>query len=272
MKNLLLIDTNNWVRVKMSESLGGASIFTLYQEVMANSLAGKIQVFISDGVNSRKKRKEIYPDYKARRKPADQSVYDGINFFKELLINMPSNVWRIEIPEWEADDVIANLVEKSFIGMDLGIISTDRDLTQLRVHQNVETLKEPIVPAKWVKLYKMFVGDSSDNIPGIKGFGDSAWEKLSSDFKDRFTCYLHFTKGKVEEKVLERMLAKEALLSENMKEKVLEENKSGNLYKWYRLVSFFNIPDDLLKIEQGTGKTYLNDEKIEEYFLAGDML
>jgi 5'-3' exonuclease len=265
---MLIYDVNNWVRVKMAESLGGASIVSLYNEVMANSLAGKVQVFVSDGVNSRKKRKEIYPGYKAKRKPADQSIYDGINLFKEMLVNMPQNVLRVEIPEWEADDVIANLVEKTFVGMPIDIVSTDRDLNQLCIHENVKTLKEPLVDARLVKLNKVLVGDSSDNIPGVSGFGPGAWDKLSDDFKKRMVVGLYQGKGKIEDEVLVRMLDKEPLLGKSLKEKIALENRVGLLQQWYRLVSFMNIPDDLLKLESGTGKTYLNDEKIEQLGLG----
>lgn len=267
MKNLLIYDVNNWVRVKMAESLSGASILTLYSEVMANAASGKIQVFVSDGINSRKKRKEIYPEYKAKRKPADQSIYDGINTFKELLVNMPSNILHIEIPEWEADDVIANLCEKIFKGMELGIISTDRDLIQLRIHREIDTLKEPSIPAKWVKLYKMLVGDNSDNIPGVRGFGDAAWEKLSDDFKDRVTVGLHLGKGRIEPDVFSRLVEREDL-GRATKDKLISDNNDGTLYKWYRLVSFMNVPDELLKLESGTGRLYLNDEKIEQMGLG----
>ena len=264
---MLIYDVNNWVRVKMAESLGGASIVSLYTEVMANSIQGKVQVFVSDGVNSRKKRRFLYPEYKAKRKPADQSIYDGINLFKELLVNMPQNVLRIEIPEWEADDVIANLVEKTFVGMPVDVISTDRDLTQLCIHENVKTLKEPNVEAKWVKLYKMLVGDSSDNLPGVSGFGDGAWAKLSDDFKDRLTVGFHLGKGKIEDDVMIRLLEKEDL-GKALKEKVAEANRIGTLSLWWKVVGFMNIPDELLKLESGTGLTYLNDEKIEQLGLG----
>ena len=264
MKNILIIDVNNWVRVKMAESLGGASISTLYQETLANSVAGKLQIFVSDGFNSRKKRKEIYPEYKAKRKKPDQSIFDGINFFKELLVNAPSNVLRIEIPEWEADDVIANLVEKNLKGMEVGIISTDRDLTQLRIHKEVDTLKEPSCEPKWVKLYKMLVGDSSDNIPGVKGFGESAWNKLSDDFKDRMTVYLHLEKGQLNPKVVERLLSKE-ILTEGIKEKIILDIECGNFYKWYRLVSFMDIPLELLKFEVGSGNLKVNEDKFAQF-------
>ena len=267
MKNILIIDTNNWVRVKMSESLGGASIFTLYQETIANSLAGKLQVFVSDGFDSRKKRREIYPEYKAKRKPADQSIYDGINFFKELLDNAPTNVLRIEVPEYEADDVIANLVEKTFAGQEVGIISTDRDLTQLRVHERVDTLKEPTCSAKWVKLYKMLVGDSSDNIPGVKGFGDGAWESLSDDFKDRMTVYLYQEKGLLDKDVVARLLSKEKLGAKTI-QKVVDDIDCGNFYKWYKLVSFIDVPEELLTLKTGSGCTALNEAKIEEYSMG----
>ena len=267
MKNLLIYDVNNWVRVKMAESLGGASILTLFTEVMANSREGKVQVFVSDGINSRKKRRAIYPEYKAKRKPADQSIYDGINTFKELLVNMPTNVLRIEIPEWEADDVIANLCEKTFNGLEVGVISTDRDLTQLRVHPNVDTLKEPNVAPKWVKLYKVLVGDSSDNIPGVKSFGESSWDKLSDDFKDRVTVGLHLGKGTIADDVFCRLVEKENL-GKALKEKLCFENRMGLIKKWWRVVSFMDVPDELLRLESGTGLTYLNDEKIEQYGLG----
>lgn len=251
----------------MCESLGGASIFTLYQETLANSLAGKLQVFVSDGFDSRKKRREIFPGYKAKRKPADQSIYDGIDFFKELLENAPRNVLRIEVPEYEADDVIANLVEKTFVGQEVGIISTDRDLTQLRIHSEVDTLKDPEFPAKWVKLYKMLVGDSSDNIPGVKGFGDGAWGILSDDFKDRMTVYLHLEKGLLDKDVVTRLLAREKLGLKTV-QKILDDIECGNFYKWYRLVSFIDIPEELLTLKTGTGLTYINDSKIEEYSMG----
>ena len=251
----------------MAESLSGASILTLYSEVMANATSCKIQVFVSDGINSRKKRKEIYPEYKAKRKPADQSIYDGINTFKDLLVNMPSNVLRIEIPEWEADDVIANLCEKIFKGMDLGIISTDKDLQVLCIHNNIETLKGPFMNPKWIKLYKMLVGDNSDNIPGVRGFGDAAWVKLSDDFKDRVTVGLHLGKGRIEPDVFSRLVEREDL-GRATKDKLISDNNDGTLYKWYRLVSFMNVPDELLKLESGTGRLYLNDEKIEQMGLG----
>ena len=264
MKNILIIDVNNWVRVKMAESLGGASISTLYQETLSNSMVGKLQIFVSDGYNSRKKRREIYPEYKANRKQPDQSVFDGINFFKELLENAPANVLRIEIPEWEADDVIANLVEKNFKGVEVGIISTDKDLTQLRIHKEVDTLKNPSCEPKWVKLYKMLVGDSSDNIPGVKGFGESAWAKLSDDFKDRMTVYLHLEKGKIEKSVVERMLKKE-IIGEALKEKILTDIESGNFYTWYRLVSFMDIPQELLILKAGSGNLRVNEDKFTQF-------
>ena len=260
---MLIYDVNNWVRVKMAESVGGASILSLYTEIMAKAVSGEIQVFVADGINSRKRRKELYPNYKAKRKPADQSIYDGINLFKELLVNMPQNVLRIEIPEYEADDVIANLVEKNFAGMPLSVISTDKDLTYLQIHKEVKTLKEPPVAAKWVKLYKMLVGDSSDNIPGVSGFGEGAWSKLSDDFKDRVTVGLHLGKGKIEDEVMVRLLERENI-GKALKEKIAFENRMGLLYKWYKLVSFIDIPDNLLCVQSGNGNTYLNDEKIEQ--------
>ena len=112
----------------------------------------------------------------------------------------------------------------------------------------------------------MLVGDSSDNIPGVRGFGDSAWAKLSDDFKDRLTVALFLDKGKVDRATLEYLLRPEEL-SEGMKQKLLEALDSGELYKWYRVVSFMDIPDELLELKPGTGLTYLNEDVFSMFLL-----
>lgn len=275
MQRILIFDMNNWLRVKYAESMGGASLFSLWQELLASSNQKDLIFCVFDGINSRKKRKKIYPDYKAKRKPADQSIYDGMKFFKELLKYAPVNVRTIEVPEYEADDVIATVTIKMASKDDkLDIVSTDRDLTQLRVSPNIGTLKEPIVEPKWVKTYKMLVGDSSDNIPGVKGFGEAAWDKLSSYTKDFLTVLFYLKYGKGEDSLLPKMenylseLLKEEL-SEGMVDKLLTAYKEGSLKVWYDLISFIPVPvkDIQEHFFAGNGRIDIAQERLGNYSL-----
>lgn len=275
MQHILIFDMNNWLRVKYAESMGGASLFSLWQELLASSNQKDLIFCVFDGINSRKKRKKIYPDYKAKRKPADQSIYDGMKFFKELLKYAPVNVRTIEVPEYEADDVIATVTIKMASKDDkLDIVSTDRDLTQLRVSPNIGTLKEPVVEPKWVKTYKMLVGDSSDNIPGVKGFGEAAWDKLSSYTKDFLTVLFYLKYGKGEDSLLPKMesylseLLKEEL-SEGMVDKLLTAYEEGSLKVWYDLISFIPVPvkDIQEHFFAGNGRIDIAQERLGNYSL-----
>jgi hypothetical protein len=267
-----IIDGNNWIRVKMEESLGGASISNLWYESLADS---DPQIFVFDGFNSRAKRRAIYPEYKAKRKPADQSFFDGLNFFKELLVNAPSYISHIEIPEYEADDVIANLavLYSTMNGGDnqpISIISTDKDLTQLRVLPNVTTLAEPKVEPKWVLLYKMFVGDSSDNIKGVAGFGDVSWEKTSRYWKD-YMSVLFWNLWKTDNNSdgdsdwTEQVVA--ACADEGMSDKMLDKIWNTDFKTLYRLISFYRIEPSLLvqHLHRGDNRTDLAIEKLTKY-------
>lgn len=274
MRNILIYDMNNWIRVKLSELTGLSPLLTLWQELLATSNQKDFIFCVFDGINSRKKRKEIYPEYKAKRKPADQSIYDGMKFFKEILKNAPANVRMIEVPECEADDVIANICCFMCQPEDkIGIVSTDRDLTQLRILPNVTTLKEPLVKPKWVKTYKTLVGDPSDNIKGILGFGDAAWNKLSDYMKDFLTVYFYEKFEKRDEilPVLEReihpLLREE--VSDSMYEKIITALDDGELEKWYRLVSFIYIDQKeiLSHFTIGNGEVEKATDKLNEYSL-----
>lgn len=281
MRRILIYDMNNWLRVKMAESMGGASLFTLWQEILAGANQKDLIFCIFDGVNSRKKRKAIYPAYKAKRKPADQSIYDGMKFFKELLKYAPINVKTVEVPEYEADDVIATITVKMASNDDkMDIVSTDRDLTQLRISPNIGTLKEPAVEPKWVKTYKMLVGDPSDNIPGVKGFGEAAWNKLSDYAKDFLTVFFYLEYGKEEDLVLfsdllqsmqgslENLLAEE--LSEVLANKIADAYHSGELQTWYNLVSFIPVPvkDIQEHFFAGNGQIDMAQEKLGTFSLT----
>jgi 5'-3' exonuclease, N-terminal resolvase-like domain len=131
-------------------------------------------------------RRAVYPDYKLHRTPPKlDGFYEMAEFVKDLL--KYTSVYQVQVPEREADDVIASL-SQSYSGP-VHIHSNDGDLTQLLVKPNVTTDATFKVHPQFVRLFKTCVGDSSDNIKGIPGLGEGTWDDL-----DRQQVLLEFTK------------------------------------------------------------------------------
>ena len=143
------------------------------------STARNLEFFVWDGHNHNARRRELFPGYKIREPTAD-SVYAALDFMRELLIHTPAI--QVEVPEWEADDVIGVLARKfAKAGHEVTVHSNDLDYYQLMdtpgIYLNgVNNISG--APARYLPLYKTLVGDKSDKIDGIPGFGKAAFEKL----------------------------------------------------------------------------------------------
>lgn len=142
-------------------------------------------IWVFDGKNAKKARRDIYPEYKAKRIPGSDEFYQTMAKFKELL--RFSSKMQIEIPGYEGDDVIAALVKQSPPEQSVLIHANDADYHILcgpNVKMTVSALPK-IAPAE-ARLYKTLVGDPGDNIPGLKGFGKGAWEDLQPQMKEKW--------------------------------------------------------------------------------------
>lgn len=139
-------------------------------------------------------RRGIFPDYKAKReqRKKEESTIGraqwkkmqdwAVEFFKG------AGFTSLCVHGVEADDVIAWLCLS--LKDDVKVVRTvDGDLTQLVDDKTIVHLRETVhfvsdedgykgVPYQFVSLNKSIVGDKSDEYPGIKGMGPSAWEKL----------------------------------------------------------------------------------------------
>lgn len=134
-----------------------------------------------------RKRLEIYPEYKAGRKPAPPDFYVQIPILHELLDSLG---WPLyELDDYEADDIMAGLAKKADAeGIDTVLITSDLDALQcISDHTKVYALKkglsniEEFHPESFTAKYglkpeqfldlKALQGDSSDNIPGVPGVG-----------------------------------------------------------------------------------------------------
>ena len=169
--------------------------------VFANMLRKLLREERPDGVAvvmdppGRSFRRELYAGYKATRDAQPEELTLQLPLAREL-----AQAWRIpilEVPGYEADDVIATLVERASADLEVVIVSTDKDLMQLvgaRVAL-LDTMKDRrIGPAEVEERFgvpperlldvRALVGDSSDNIPGVKGIGEKGAAELVREWGD----------------------------------------------------------------------------------------
>jgi DNA polymerase-1 len=185
-------------------------------------------------------RHERYPAYKATREKLSeelQSDFDrGMDRIREML-----DAYRIPImtlPGFEADDVIGTLVAKSVeAGVNVVVVSGDKDFQQLvkpgvwllnpgrggpaNVEEHwvgVENADERLgVAPEFVTDYLALVGDSSDNIPGVRGIGDKTATELVKQYGHLESILAHapeITKKRPREALIEH--AENARLSKEL--------------------------------------------------------
>lgn len=141
-------------------------------------------VAVFDGPNNIKKRKEIYAEYKAHRATMPADLRYQIDWAKDFCTYY--GIPMLNIPEVEADDAmgsVAKWAENNF--QEVFLCTGDKDMAQLvgngikllNTHKenlilDAEGVKEKfgVPPEKIIDLFAM-TGDSSDNIPGLPGFG-----------------------------------------------------------------------------------------------------
>ncbi len=140
-------------------------------------------------------RKDLYEDYKANRSETPEELVPQIPYIKKLteLMGIPG----IGKENYEADDVIGSLAKYGRDNkLEVVIVSGDKDFAQL-IDDKVslyDTMKDVRYDAqgvieKWGVHPNQFIdylaicGDSSDNIPGVKGIGPKGAQKLLSQFE-----------------------------------------------------------------------------------------
>lgn len=173
MQALVLNDGQAYLRKRLERDVSRFSIRGLLSEMDSSP---NIHIWVFDGRGNKDERRKIYPDYKAGRKPAHESIWTGIELIREALQH--TKAIQIETPGTEADDVIAHLAETYAGKLPIFINTVDYDLRALcalhpTVYCSVDS-KEG-VPDEKIRLYKTWVGDPSDNIPGVKRFGKGSW-------------------------------------------------------------------------------------------------
>lgn len=146
-------------------------------------------------------RKEIYDGYKANRGEMPEELVPQVPYVRKITdaLGIPAFVE----PGFEADDIIGSLTKYGRENdLEVVIVSGDKDFAQLiapfvSMYDSMKEVRYDVDGAieKWgvrpdqMIDYLSIVGDSSDNIPGVKGIGPKGAQKLLAEFNNLETIY-----------------------------------------------------------------------------------
>ena len=182
-------------------------------------------------------RNEIYSDYKANRSEAPDDLAPQFEYIRKSVIafNLPS----IDLPNYEADDLIATYAEQILSkGAKVTIVSSDKDLMQLYKKdvrlfdpmKNKFISSEDIVtkfgvePKKIIDVQSL-AGDSSDNVPGVPGIGVKTAAELINKYG-----------------TLEKLLENSHEIKQNKRRETLIENKDKAIISKKLVTLKKNVP------------------------------
>lgn len=256
MTNILIIDGNNWFRRKAEIDLHGNPMRTCFYELQNNTTHDLI-FLVWDGYKSLSKRREIYPEYKMKRYPPSEGFFDIQKEFKELA--KLSKVITVEMQGYEGDDVIAHLVKRFIpqVGADSILIeSNDGDFGQLGVPITTPTAK---VEAGYVVPFKCVVGDPSDNIKGIPGFGKGAWDKLDVMDIEHIKKWLAYEDPKYLEHIE---------FTKRVQNWIDDESNHQQIYNYRDIVNFLEIDEEEIdkNLIHGKDRPDLAEQTLKKYF------
>lgn len=174
-------------------------------------------------------RNELFSEYKITRKETPSELVMQFPIIKQVIDSM--GIKYIEMPGFEGDDILGSLSQK--FDVDTIILTGDRDclqlinsttkvyltkkgITDVKIYDEKELLLDKgITPAQVVDV-KALMGDTSDNIPGVKGIGEKGAYKLIMEYGSLDEVYKNIDK-----------------LSKGLQEKLV--NDKANAYLSYTL-------------------------------------
>ncbi len=210
MKKLMIIDGNSI----LNRAYYGIRMLTAPDGTPTNAVYGFLNILFKNldedmpdylcvafDVKEKTFRHKMYDLYKAQRKPAPEDFLVQLPLMKEVLGAM--NCVCLEKPGYEADDIIGTvsaICEKE--GVECLILTGDKDDLQLaselvkvklvisRMGSTTTTVydsaavveKYNVTPDEFIDV-KALMGDTSDNIPGVKGIGEKTAFSLIEQYK-----------------------------------------------------------------------------------------
>ncbi len=225
MEKLVLIDGNSLI----NRAFYAMPILTTKSGVPTNAVYGFMNMFfkmyadikpdyvaVAFDLKAPTFRHKMYADYKGTRKPMPDELRPQIPMLKEVLKIMGIAVMAKEGSE--ADDIIGTVAKHTkiqtiiytgdkdalqLVDDETSVFFTKRGITELAVYDKASFYDMTGLNPNQIIELKALMGDSSDNIPGIKGVGEKTAISLLQQYGDVDGVYAHVDelKGKLKEKV-----------------------------------------------------------------------
>ena len=151
-------------------------------------------------------RHERYLEYKANREKAPEDLHAQVPVIEEILAAL--GIASVRADRYEADDIIATLAERcresrrpcwilsgdkdilQLIGGNVRLLSQERGASDLTEYSREKVFESKGVYPEQIVDFLALTGDSSDNVPGVKGIGEKTAQKLLSQFGDLASIYV----------------------------------------------------------------------------------
>ena len=234
MKNLIIIDGNSII----NRAYYGVRPLSTMSGIPTNAIYGFMNImlkYIEDynpnylcvafDLKAPTFRHKMYEAYKAQRKGMPDDLAEQMPHLKELLSAM--NILQLSLEGYEADDIIgtvSRLCDEN--GIKCNIVTGDKDdlqlasqntsilLTTTRMGQTTTEVlddkgvfdKYGVTPEEFISV-KALMGDSSDNIPGVKGIGEKSAFDLMSHFHSLDNLYNDIESDYIKKSAREKLIA-----------------------------------------------------------------
>ena len=209
-------------------------------------------------------RNDIYKEYKANRPEIPEDLKKQLPIAIELIKKMGFKT--IQMPGFESDDIIASLAKiAAQKGIKVKIVSYDKDMYQLidddkivifdplkkmEINEKKCIEKYGIHPKDFID-FQALVGDSSDNVPGVKGIGVKTAAKLINQYHTLENIYSHIDeiKGALKKKLIQGK--ENAFLSRELVKLKTDLFEDINLeeFKYPEINPILKIADDLIELD-----------------------
>ncbi len=209
-------------------------------------------------------RNDIYKEYKANRSEVPEDLKTQLPIAIELIKKMGFKT--IQMPGFESDDIIASLAKiAAQKGIKVKIVSYDKDMYQLidddkivifdplkkmEINEKKCIEKYGIHPKDFID-FQALVGDSSDNVPGVKGIGVKTAAKLINQYHTLENIYSHIDeiKGALKKKLIQGK--ENAFLSRELVKLKTDLFEDINLeeFKYPEINPILKIADDLIELD-----------------------
>ena len=176
------------------------TIFRLYKDFNFD-----LAVFSLDGPREQTNRFKMYSEYKITRQKAPDDLKFQLSEVVKILKS--ADIGCVSVPGLESDDIIASVVKKYSEDYEIFIVSGDKDLMQLLTNKSVRIvsfspskseyeiidrnsfIKEYGFESEYIVDYLALIGDTVDNVPGVKGIGEKTASYLVSKYKTLENIY-----------------------------------------------------------------------------------